>query len=118
MHGVQINVPFPFIGAQKHRPCVGTVAVRERLHNQIQRFRRCLIQPLQIWEVVILQIGEIQPDAPQPVSASFVLQKAEPLLQDRRFAKYQKDFLSVVLRKEEYTMAEAEKAVKAFFEKE
>lgn len=44
--------------------------------------------------------------------------RREALLQNRRFAKYQKDFLSVVLRKEEYTMAEAEKAVKAFFEKE
>nr|DAQ86049.1 MAG TPA: hypothetical protein [Caudoviricetes sp.] len=42
----------------------------------------------------------------------------EALLQDRRFAKYQKDFLSVVLRKEEYTLAEAVKTVQAFFEKE
>lgn len=44
--------------------------------------------------------------------------RREALLKDRRFAKYQQDFLAVVLHKEEYTLAEAEKAVKAFFEKE
>ena len=32
-----------------------------------------------------------------------------------RFAKYQQDFLGAVLRKSEYTIAEAERAVKAFF---
>ena len=42
----------------------------------------------------------------------------EALLQDPRFAKYQKDFLGVILSKPEYTMAEAVKTVKAFFEKE
>ena len=41
--------------------------------------------------------------------------RREVLLRDPRFAKYQKDFLGVVLSKSEYTIAEAEKAVKAFF---
>lgn len=40
------------------------------------------------------------------------------ILRDPRFKKYQKDFLGVVLRKPEYTIAEAEKAAKAFFKKE
>ena len=42
----------------------------------------------------------------------------EALLKDRRFSGYQQDFLAVILCKEEYTVAEAVKAVKAFFEKE
>lgn len=41
--------------------------------------------------------------------------KREVLLKDPRFSKYQQDFLGVVLRKDEYTWAEAVKAVKAFF---
>ena len=41
--------------------------------------------------------------------------RREGLLRDPRFARYQKDFLGVVLSKSEYTIAEAEKAVKAFF---
>lgn len=41
--------------------------------------------------------------------------KREVLLTDPRFSKYQQDFLGVVLRKDEYTWAEAVKAVKAFF---
>ena len=41
--------------------------------------------------------------------------KREVLLRAPRFAKYQKDFLGAVLRKSEYTIAEADKAVKAFF---
>ena len=41
--------------------------------------------------------------------------KREVLLKDPRFSKYQQDFLSVVLLKDEYTWAEAVKAVKAFF---
>ena len=44
--------------------------------------------------------------------------KREVLLKDKRFRKYQQDFLGVVLHKEEYTIAEDVKAVKAFFEKE
>lgn len=44
--------------------------------------------------------------------------RREVLLRDPRFAKYQKDFLGVVLNKQEYTLAEAERAVKAFFKKE
>lgn len=44
--------------------------------------------------------------------------RREVLLRDPRFARYQKDFLGVVLSKSEYTIAEAEKAVKAFFKKE
>lgn len=42
----------------------------------------------------------------------------EALLWSPRFAGYQQDFLRAVLTKESYTMAEAVKAVKAFFEKE
>ena len=41
--------------------------------------------------------------------------KREVLLRAPRFAKYQQDFLGAVLRKSEYTIAEAERAVKAFF---
>ena len=44
--------------------------------------------------------------------------KREALLRDPRFAKYQQDFLRVVLRKDEYTWAEAVKTAKAFFKKE
>lgn len=42
----------------------------------------------------------------------------EALLRDKRFARYQPDFLRAVLRKPEYTLAEAEKAVRTFFGKE
>ena len=41
--------------------------------------------------------------------------KREVLLRAPRFAKYQQAFLGAVLRKSEYTIAEAERAVKAFF---
>lgn len=41
----------------------------------------------------------------------------ESLLKSRRYSRYQKDFLAVILPKKEYTLAEADKAVKAFFEK-
>lgn len=41
--------------------------------------------------------------------------RREVLLRDPRFSKYQQDFLGVVLSKPEYTWAEAERAVKAFF---
>ena len=39
----------------------------------------------------------------------------EALLKSKRFAQYQRDFLAVILNKPEYTMAEAMKIVKAFF---
>ena len=39
----------------------------------------------------------------------------EALIKSEYFSKYQKDFLSAILEKEEYTMAEATKVVKAFF---
>lgn len=42
----------------------------------------------------------------------------EALLRDRRFARYQPDFLRAVLRKPVYTLDEAVKAVEAFFGKE
>ncbi len=42
----------------------------------------------------------------------------EALLQAPEFQKYQRDFLAAVLCKDEYTLAEARKEVKAFFEKE
>lgn len=42
----------------------------------------------------------------------------EALLAAPEFQQYQKDFLAAVLDKPEYTLAEARKAVKAFFEKE
>lgn len=44
--------------------------------------------------------------------------RRETLLRDPRFAQYQQDFLGAVLHKGEYTIAEAERTVKAFFEKE
>lgn len=42
----------------------------------------------------------------------------EALLRSKRYAGYQKDFLAAVLCKPEYTLADADKAVKAFFGKE
>ncbi|WP_195278628.1 hypothetical protein [Clostridium sp. J1101437_171009_A5] len=42
----------------------------------------------------------------------------EALLRSTRYKQYQKDFLSAVLRKSEYTLAQADQAVKAFFAKE
>lgn len=42
----------------------------------------------------------------------------EALLQSKRFAGYQRDFLAVVLNKPEYTLKEAEKAVQDFFGKD
>ena len=44
--------------------------------------------------------------------------KREALLVAPEFQKYQRDFLAAVLSEPEYTMAEACKVVKAFFEKE
>ena len=41
--------------------------------------------------------------------------RREILLTAHRYAKYPQDFLGVVLCKSEYTIAEADKAVKAFF---
>lgn len=42
----------------------------------------------------------------------------EAILKDRRFAKYQKDFLRAILTKQFYTIAGAKKIALAFFEKE
>ncbi len=39
----------------------------------------------------------------------------EALLCSKKFAMYQKDFLAVILKKPEYTMADAVKTVEAFF---
>ena len=39
----------------------------------------------------------------------------EALLKSKRFAEYQRDFLAVILSKPEYTLAEATRVVKAFF---
>lgn len=39
----------------------------------------------------------------------------EALLKSKRFSCYQRDFLGVILSKPEYTLAEATKVVKAFF---
>ena len=39
----------------------------------------------------------------------------EALLKSKRFSGYQRDFLAAIFCKPEYTLAEAEKAVKAFF---
>lgn len=41
----------------------------------------------------------------------------EALLASPRYKKYQKDFLSAVLKKPAYTLAEADKAVKSYFGK-
>ncbi len=41
--------------------------------------------------------------------------KREILLKCKKFAGYQPDFLAVVLKNPEYTMAEARSAVKKFF---
>lgn len=41
--------------------------------------------------------------------------RREVLLRDPRFSQYQRDFLGVVLWKDEYAWSEAVKAVKAFF---
>lgn len=42
----------------------------------------------------------------------------EALLKSKAFSRYQKDFLAAILCEDFYTMAEAKKAVKAFFGKE
>lgn len=39
----------------------------------------------------------------------------EALLKSKRFSSYQRDFLGVILSKPEYTLVEATKVVKAFF---
>lgn len=41
----------------------------------------------------------------------------EAILQDKRLANYQQDFLRVILTKESYTLAEARKTAAAFFER-
>lgn len=42
----------------------------------------------------------------------------EALLKSKRYTGYQKDFLAAVLKEPYYTLAEADKAVRAFFGKE
>lgn len=42
----------------------------------------------------------------------------DALLKSRRYANYQRDFLAAVLHLPQYTIAEADHAVKAFFGKE
>ena len=42
----------------------------------------------------------------------------DALLRSKRFAGCQQDFLKAVLKNPQYTIAQAEKAVKAFFKKE
>lgn len=42
----------------------------------------------------------------------------EALLKSKKFSGYQRDFLAAVLKKPEYTMKEAEKAVNDFFGKD
>lgn len=39
----------------------------------------------------------------------------EIILKDRRFSKYQRDFLKILLPKDSYTIAEAKKIAEAFF---
>ncbi len=43
--------------------------------------------------------------------------KREVLLKDRRFAKFQKDFLAAILTEEEYTVEDALAKARAFFER-
>lgn len=42
----------------------------------------------------------------------------EAILRSPRFSGYQPDFLAAILKKTQYTIAEAEESVKAFFKKE
>lgn len=42
--------------------------------------------------------------------------KREVLLKSKEFAKYQPDFLKAILSKDEYTLAEARRIVKKFFD--
>lgn len=42
----------------------------------------------------------------------------DALLKSKRYQKFQRDFLAAVLSKPEYTLAEADKAVEAFFHEE
>lgn len=44
--------------------------------------------------------------------------RTEAILKSKQFAGYQKDFLKILLKKDEYTLAEAKKIAKAFFEEE
>lgn len=41
--------------------------------------------------------------------------KTEAILKSKEMAGYQKDFLKVLLKKDEYTLAEAKRIAKAFF---
>lgn len=53
-----------------------------------------------------------------PMSSKAKQYTREALLKSQEFALYQKDFLSVILSKPTYTLAEARKIVKEFFKKE
>ena len=54
---------------------------------------------------------------PAPAAPAEKKYTREALLKDKRFAGYQRDFLAAVLREPEYTLAGAEQAVAAFFER-
>lgn len=54
----------------------------------------------------------------KPEAAKAPKYTREALLKSQRFAGYQRDFLAVILREREYTMAEAEQAVNNFFGKD
>lgn len=43
--------------------------------------------------------------------------RREALLKDKRFAKYQKDFLAAILTDDEYTLDDALAKARAFFER-
>ena len=58
---------------------------------------------------------QTRPEQPAPAEKKYT---REALIRDQRFAVYQRDFLSAVLSKPEYTIAEAERAVAEFFGKE
>lgn len=41
--------------------------------------------------------------------------RTEAILNSKQFAGYQKDFLKILLKKDEYTLAEAKRIAEAFF---
>ena len=60
---VQVYRWLPLVGAGQSS--LVTIRIRECLHDHIQRLRRCHVPGLQIRQVVVLQIGDIQPDLAQ-----------------------------------------------------
>ena len=60
----------------------------------------------------------VQPNGGKEKAKKPTIFRTEMLIQSKRFEQYHADFLRALLPKEQYTMAEAEAIVKAYFEKD